>query len=113
MREIWVDAHLSPAIASWISEQFEVTAIALRDLNRRNAKDTEIFAAAKANHAIVMTKDSDFVGLVDRLGTPPQIIELTCGNTTNAQLKTMLSATLIDALTRLQLGGKLVEIQGR
>ncbi|MDF5718318.1 MAG: DUF5615 family PIN-like protein [Rhizonema sp. NSF051] len=29
----------------------------------------------------MITKDSDFVDLVDRLGTPPQIIWLTCGDT--------------------------------
>ncbi|MEH1826540.1 MAG: DUF5615 family PIN-like protein [Nostoc sp.] len=36
-----------------------------------------------------MTKDSDFAELVDRFGTPPQVIWLTCGNTSNDRLKEM------------------------
>jgi predicted nuclease of predicted toxin-antitoxin system len=81
---IWVDAHLSPAISAWIANTFGVAAVALRDLGLRDAEDPEIFEAAKAQGAIEMNKDSDFVDLVERLGSPPQIIWLTCGNTSNA-----------------------------
>jgi predicted nuclease of predicted toxin-antitoxin system len=45
---IWVDAHLSPAIATWITITFSITALALRDVGRRDAEDAEIFEAAKA-----------------------------------------------------------------
>jgi predicted nuclease of predicted toxin-antitoxin system len=107
---IWVDAHLSPAIATWITSTFEIEAIALRDLGLRDAEDTEIFAAAQAQDAIVMTKDSDFVDLVERLGPPPQIIWLTCGNTSNAKLREILSKTLPKALELLAAGEALVEI---
>ncbi len=48
MITIWIDAHLSPAIATWIDNTFEVTAFALRDIGLRDAEDLEIFAAAKA-----------------------------------------------------------------
>ncbi|MFM7794658.1 MAG: DUF5615 family PIN-like protein, partial [Microcystis panniformis] len=67
---IWVDAHLSPAIATWISTTLEIEVVALRDLGLRDAEDTEIFQVAKAQRAILMTKDSDFVDLVERLGSP-------------------------------------------
>lgn len=59
-----------------------------------------------------MTKDSDFVDLVDRLGVPPQIIWLTCGNTSNARLREILSLTLPEALEILSSGERLVEIKG-
>ena len=95
---IWVDAHLSPAIATWIGCTFEIETVALRDLGLRDAEDPEIFEAAKAQEAIVMTKDSDFVDLVERLGSPPQIIWLTCGNTSNARLREILRETLPRAL---------------
>ncbi|MEC4812961.1 MAG: DUF5615 family PIN-like protein [Scytonema sp. PMC 1069.18] len=52
---IWVDAQLSPAIASWITDKFGVTAVALRDIGLRDAEDVEIFEAAKAQDAIIMT----------------------------------------------------------
>lgn len=109
---IWVDAHLSPVIATWINSTLGVKAITLRDLGLRDAEDFEIFQAAKTQEAIVMTKDSDFVELVYRLGTPPQIIWLTCGNTSNAKLQEILSNTLLRALELLATGEILVEIRG-
>ena len=46
---IWVDAHLSPSIATWITQTFSITALALRDVGLRDAEDEEIFTAAKAH----------------------------------------------------------------
>ncbi|MDX2242340.1 MAG: DUF5615 family PIN-like protein [Leptolyngbyaceae cyanobacterium bins.302] len=112
MTTIWIDAHLSPAIATWITGTFGITAVALRDLGLRDAEDPEIFETAKAQGIIFMTKDSDFVDLVERLEAPPQIIWLTCGNTSNARLREILSSTLPDALELLRSGEKLVEISG-
>lgn len=80
---IWVDAHLSPAIATWITSSFGITALSLRDVGLRDAEDVEIFEVARVRGVIFITKNSDFVDLVDRLGSPPQIIWLTCGNTSN------------------------------
>lgn len=112
MTTIWIDAHLSLAIATWITDTFGVTALALRDLGLRDAEDSEIFEAAKAQGVIFMTKDSDFVDLVDRLGALPQIIWLTCGKTSNTRLREILSSVLLEALELLRSGEKLVEISG-
>lgn len=109
---IWIDAHLSPAITTWITNTFGVAALALRDVGLRDAEDLEIFEAAKAQGIIFMTKDSDFADLVERLGSPPQIIWLTCGNTSNARLREILSAVLPKALELLRAGEALVEISG-
>ncbi|WP_390889280.1 DUF5615 family PIN-like protein [Leptodesmis sichuanensis] len=57
-----------------------------------------------------MTKDSDFIDLVCRLGSPPQILWLTCGNVTNRNLGQLLVATLPEAVKRLQQGEIIVEI---
>ena len=107
---IWIDAQMSPAIAVWIGSNFAVNAIAIRDLGLRDSEDKEIFEAARAVKAIVMTKDSDFVLLLDRLGAPPQVIWVTCGNTSNARLKEILITTLPKALDLLKSGEELVEI---
>jgi len=112
MTTIWIDAHLSPAIATWITNNFAVTAVALRDLGLRDAEDPEIFETAKDQGVVFMTKDSDFVDLVERLGSPPQIIWLTCGNTSNARLREILSSVLPETLELLRSGEKLVEISG-
>ena len=107
---IWVDAQMSPAIATWISSNYAVSAVAIRDLGLRDAADKEIFEAARQESAVVMTKDSDFVFLLDRLGAPPQVIWVTCGNTSNVRLKEVLTNTLPKALDLLNLGETLVEI---
>jgi predicted nuclease of predicted toxin-antitoxin system len=107
---IWLDAQLSPAIATWISLQYGVSAIALRDLGLRDATDREIFFVARVADAIVMTKDNDFIRLLEEQGPPPKIIWLTCGNTSNARLKEILTGTLERALELIQTGESLVEI---
>ncbi len=107
---IWIDAQLSPAIAFWIENNFDVQSAALRDLGLRDAEDAEIFDAAKRANVVVMTKDSDFVSLLERFDAPPKIIWLTCGNTSNTNLKIILSKTLRDAIDLLEGGEKIVEI---
>ena len=67
---VWLDAHLSPALASWLSATFGVAAVAVRDLGLRDALDPPIFAAANAAGAVVLTKDYDFAEMVTRLGPP-------------------------------------------
>jgi len=44
---IWVDAHLSPAIATWITSTFGVEAVALRNLGLRDAEEPEIFGCVR------------------------------------------------------------------
>jgi predicted nuclease of predicted toxin-antitoxin system len=90
--KIWVDAQLSPAIAQWLTATQGVDATAVRDLGLRDAEDSSIFFAARQHDAIVMSKDSDFVDLVLRHGPPPQIIWITCGNTSNSRLQEILGA---------------------
>lgn len=107
---IWIDAQLSPVIASWLTSTFSVFASALRDVGLRDATDRKIFAEANAIGAVVMTKDSDFIKLLEELGPPPQIIWLTCGNTSNANLKQILSKTFAQAVSLLEDGEPLVEI---
>ncbi len=78
--KIWVDAQLPPTLATWLSETFALEAKALWDLSLRDAQGIFIFEAARSEQAVIMTKDSDFIDLVCRLGPPPQILWLTCGN---------------------------------
>lgn len=107
---IWVDAQLSPAVASWITATFGIMTHAVRDIGFRDSKDPEIFRAAREAGAIVMTKDSDFIALLDRFGPPPQVLWVTCGNTSTARLKQVLRKTLPPAIQLLRQGERLVEI---
>jgi predicted nuclease of predicted toxin-antitoxin system len=107
---LWIDAQLSPALARWMSETFGVTAHAVRDLGLRDAKDLLIFHAAREVGAVLMSKDSDFVLLLERFGPPPQILWVTCGNTSNARLRDVLRKSFPEARTRLEQGEPLIEI---
>lgn len=108
--KIWIDAQLPPALASWLTSTFHLEASAVRDLNFRNATDREIFFAAKEADAVVLSKDSDFLQLLDAHGPPPKILWITCGNTSNTHLKQILSSALSPAIDSLQAGESLVEI---
>lgn len=108
---IWVDAQLPPAAAAWVAETFSLAAHAVRDLGLREATDRQIFLSARGASAVVMTKDRDFVRLLEELGPPPQVVWLTCGNTSNAHLKRILANALPRAVKLLESGEPLVEIQ--
>ncbi len=109
-QQVWLDAQLPPALAPWLREHFGVTAFALRDLGLRDAEDFQIFEAAKQSCAILISKDSDFVDLVQRYGPPPQLLWVTCGNAANASLKAIFSAVFDKALAMLAAGEAIVEI---
>jgi predicted nuclease of predicted toxin-antitoxin system len=106
----WIDAQLPPSLAVWLTETFGVSATSLRDLGLRDAQDTEIFNTARTAGVVVVSKDSDFVDLVTRLGTPPQILWVTCGNVTNRNLQRIFTETFPEALRLLQAGEAIVEI---
>jgi predicted nuclease of predicted toxin-antitoxin system len=107
---IWLDAQLPPSAAAWITATFGVEAHAVRDLGLRDAKDSPIFQAACTAEAVVMTKDSDFVEMLQRLGPPPKVLWVTCGNTSNARFREILIRVLPAAVARLEGGESLVEI---
>jgi predicted nuclease of predicted toxin-antitoxin system len=110
---VWTDAHLSPAHALWLRASLAVEATPLRKLGLRDAEDAQIFSAARDAGAVVITKDSDFVELVTRHGPPPQIVWLTCGNTTNEALRAILADAWPRVQALLDAGEPLVEITGR
>jgi predicted nuclease of predicted toxin-antitoxin system len=70
---LWIDAQLSPLIAVWIQEVFQIESRALRDIGIRDATDMEIFNAPKNATAVIITKDRDFVTSFERYGASPQV----------------------------------------
>lgn len=108
--KVWLGEHISPQLASWITAKFGVEAVAVSDLGLARAKDRQVYDAARKADATVLTKDADFVGILERLGPPPRIILLTCGNTSNANLKRLLLHGMTLALEELARGEPFVEI---
>ena len=109
---LWLDAQLPPLLAGWINAQgWGLHAVAVRDVGMRDASDPVIFQAARKAGAVVMTKDRDFIRLLDEQGPPPQVIWLRLGNCSNAVLQDVLSTTLPRAMDHLRSGEPWVEIR--
>jgi predicted nuclease of predicted toxin-antitoxin system len=108
---IWVDAHLSPALAAWINRTYtSIEAKSVSSLGLQRANDKTIFEAARKAGTVIMSKDSDFLKLVDQFGVPPQILWITCGNTSNARMREVLEQSLVKAVELLRDGEPVVEI---
>lgn len=106
----WIDAQLPPQLAPWLTETFEVEAFSVRFLGLRDAEDEDIFAKAKLANVILISKDSDFVELVQHHGSPPKLIWVTVGNVTNANLRQLFTATFKNILTVLAEDTDIVEL---
>jgi predicted nuclease of predicted toxin-antitoxin system len=107
---VWLDAQLPPALAFWMRNNLAVDVKVLRDLGLRDADDREIFAKAKLAGAVVISKDIDFVNLVQRLGPPPQVVWLTCGNVIIAHLKIVFARAWPSVAALLEAGEPIIEL---
>ena len=108
--KFWLDGQLSPKLAPWIKTQFGFECIHIRDLALMRKEDLEIFKEARTVGAVVITKDQDFLDLSNRLGPPPQILWVTCGNTSNQNMRDIFTRTFLDAVSFLKAGQAVVEI---
>lgn len=107
---IWLDSNLTPQIAAWVWIEFDVVAESVIDLKLHGLKVRELFQRARDQGVDVITKDSNFAELVTRHGIPPQVVLLTCGNTSNAALRDLLKSRFARALSHLRVGEPLIEI---
>lgn len=110
---LWLDAQLPPSLARWLTTTFQVTATAIREQGLRDADDPAIFEAARRAGAVLVSKDTDFVGLVQRLGPPPQLMWVTCGNTTNERLERVFADVFPAAKALIEAGTPIVEISDK
>lgn len=110
---VWVDAQLPPALAHWLRREFGVDAVHVQALGLHQANDPPIFHAARAAADVVVTKDDDFVRLLDQLGPPPGVLWVRCGNVKNATLRDILLRAWPEAAVLLAAGEPLVEVGRR
>lgn len=107
---IIVDAQLSPHLAFFIEKEFGIKSFSVSRLGLRDADDRVIFnETKKIGGAIILTKDDDFLKLINQYGSPPKVILLSCGNTSNSRMKEILIKNLHNAL-ELLLSNNIVEI---
>jgi predicted nuclease of predicted toxin-antitoxin system len=111
---VWVDAQLPPAVARWLSAERGVDARHVLDAGLLEAADGAIFEAARAaGVAAVVTKDEDFVTLLERRGPPPAVVWVTAGNVRNAELRRIVLDAWPRVAELLAAGEPLVEVSRR
>ena len=94
--------------------EHQAQAVHVADLNFLTADDAVIFRAAQtAGIQVVLSKDEDFVNLLERHGPPPQVVWITRGNVRNAELRALVSGAWPRVAQLLQSGEPLVEIGRR
>src|SRR4051812_46098180 len=100
--EIWLDNHISPIIAKWLKEGFDLQVKSTYTLQIGTASDYEIYHKAKgAGNIIIITKDSDIEKVIKVHGAPPKLINLRFGNCDNRILFSILSSQIVRALRML------------
>lgn len=110
-RRVWIDAQLPPALAHWLTREYGVDAVHVNDIGYLGADDAIIFAAARANAStVVLTKDDDFLRLLEQQGPPPQIVWVTLGNVRNAVLRETLRLVWPRVATLVAADEPLVEL---
>jgi predicted nuclease of predicted toxin-antitoxin system len=100
--EIWLDTHISPAIAKWMKEYtgFQVKSAYILELY--TLPDVEIYNKAKEyGNVILISKDTDFHELISRLGSPPKLINIKIGNCDNRMLWEFIKPHIKKAITLL------------
>jgi len=65
------------------------------------------------HNVTIMSKDYDFVTLIELYGIPPKLIWITCGNTSNARLCEILNTALQQAIDLLVQKESIVEISDK
>jgi predicted nuclease of predicted toxin-antitoxin system len=83
------DNNISPHLVWHLRDVFpDASHVGLHGLDR--ALDEAVWRFARDNGYVIVTKDSDFTDLSQRLGSPPKLVWLRIGNCTTAQIATLL-----------------------
>lgn len=96
--EIWLDCHISPIIAKWMTEELGIDVKSAYKLQLYGLSDFEIYTKAKIKgKVIIISKDSDLEEIITINGTPPKLINLKVGNCDNRILFNLIKQNLQQA----------------
>lgn len=84
-----IDHNLSPKLATRLQTIFPNIAHVM-DFQLEASDDRVVWAFALQNGFHILTKDTDFISLVNYYGFPPKVIKLNCGNATTKYIESLL-----------------------
>ncbi|QKJ30471.1 DUF5615 family PIN-like protein [Mucilaginibacter mali] len=82
---ILLDQNISFRVVSLISSVFEHVK-QVRELKLTDANDVDIWKYARLHNYTIVTFDNDFIDLANLKGSPPKIIWLRFGNSSNLKI---------------------------
>lgn len=104
-----VDQQLPPLLADWLRrEGFEASHV--RELGLSAASDEVIWRTASQTHAVVITKDEDFIRFRHATGGA-RVVWVRMGNCSNPDLIARVQSLWPAVLERLHAGDGLVQLR--
>jgi predicted nuclease of predicted toxin-antitoxin system len=107
--KVLVDQHLPAVLAVWL-RSIGLEARHLREIGMRDATDSEIWALACTEDAVVVTKDGDFVDLFHRVGGA-RVVWVRIQNCGNPELIARFEASWPAIVERLESGERFLELR--
>lgn len=92
---ILLDQNISFRVNRLLSDSFE-NVKQVKEIGLANASDVDIWSYAYSNNYTIVTFDSDFIDLAILKGSPPKIIWLRFGNSSNLKIANKLISKLIE-----------------
>jgi predicted nuclease of predicted toxin-antitoxin system len=83
------DQNLSPRLPRFLADIYPES-VHVREINMRDATDTQIWDYAKIHEFVIVSKDSDFQARSLLYGSPPKFIWLRVGNCTVKPIEELL-----------------------
>lgn len=84
-----LDQNISFRVAAFLTNTFE-NVKQVRELDLTDATDLDIWSYAFKNNFTIITFDSDFIDLANLKGSPPKVIWLRFGNSSNLKIANKL-----------------------
>ena len=103
------DANLSPKLVGRLAELFPDSVHVFDTGLAKFTSDETIWQFARANGFVIVTADSDFLGLVEQRGAPPKVIRLENCNYKTAIVEDLLRRNAV-RITELEQSAKAVLI---
>jgi len=96
--KLLLDQNISFRVVNLLANSFEKVDH-VRALGLEDASDSEIWIYALKNNYTIITFDSDFIDLATLKGTPPKIVWLRFGNSSNLKIanKLLTNKSAIDS----------------
>lgn len=104
-----VDQQLPKKLAGWIRER-GCEAHHLKEIGMLHAEDADIWRAAEARGAVIISKDEDFSVIV-RIQPGPQVVWLRVGNCSNDALLARMADVWPTLILELEAGVRRVEVR--